>query len=170
MKILILLTLLFFAPVGFYTLQVQTLSGGTQSFSDYTGKKVLIVNIATGSSLIGQVAALKTLQQQYGDKVQVVAFPSNSFGKEARSNTQIAAFLDSAYAPNFPVAQKGDVTGSSQTPVYQWLTSSARNGDVSTQVLGDFQKYLIDTSGRIEGIFAGRVSPLDSVIIRAINQ
>lgn len=170
MKYFFLLTVVLFAQASFYGLQYRTINGENVNFSTYHGKKTLIVNIATGSNLIGQLTSLKTLQSRYIDKLNIVAFPSNSFNAEPRTNVQIKNFLDSAYQPNFAVGQACAVTGSTANAVYRWLTTQSENGDVSTRVLSDFQKYLIDTNGRIQGIFADRVDPMDSVLINAINQ
>lgn len=155
---------------SFYSLHFNRIEGGEQHLSAFQGKKVLLVNIATGSTKVGQLAALNQLQQQFKDSLVIVAFPSNSFGHELRDNAGIRQFCDSAYQVGFAIAQKGDVKGPSAQPVYQWLTHKEENGAGSVQLLADFQKCLIDSNGELIGVFAGSVSPLDQKIIQAIEQ
>jgi glutathione peroxidase len=137
--------------------------------SDYSGKKVLLVNIASGSPMVSQLAALRQLQSQYADSLVVLAFPSNSFGNEPLSDEQVRSFCISQYQVNFPLAQKGPVAGATIQPVYSWLAHAADNGDGDFEIQRDFQKILIGRSGRVRGIFSPRLSPMDTLITNAIE-
>lgn len=164
----ILISFLVVALTNFYTLQFTRSDGSVVNMASYQGKKILLVNIATGSSEVGQLAALQTLQTQYADSLVVLAFPSNSFGHEARTNPQIAAFCATNYQTTFVIASKGAVRGDSIQPLYNWLSKMSENGTGDTQVEGDFHKYLISSSGELIGVYSAKVSPMDTVITHAV--
>lgn len=151
-----------------YSLQFQTAEGNIVNMSEYQGKKILLVNIATASNKINQLAELQQLQQLYPDSLNIIAFPSNSFGNETRTNAEIHAFCQANYGVSFAIAQKNNVIGQSIQPIYQWLSDSTKNGLTNISVAGDFQKVLLSRNGEIVGIFAPVVSPLDSLVKNAI--
>lgn len=153
-----------------YTYQAPAINGGTIDFNQYQGKKIFIVNVATGSEYAAQLPALEQLYQQHRDSMIVIGFPSNSFGNEALSNAEIESTLRSTYGITFPLAVKVVVTGDSAHAVYKWLTSKDENGVVKSRVRGDFQKYLLNSQGRIVGIFDTATSPLSQRVQTAIQQ
>ncbi|MBB1283389.1 glutathione peroxidase [Flavisolibacter sp. BT320] len=169
MKLLLFSVLLFgLLPKDFYALQISDLEGKAQKFKVYKGKKVLLVNIATGSDKVTQLIGLSQLQDQFKDSLVVIAFPSNSFGNEPRTNTQIKQFCETVYPVNFLLAEKGAVLGSDTQPVFNWLSKKSENSIGSAQIREDFQKFLIDGEGNLIGVFAGSVAPMDQKIISAI--
>jgi glutathione peroxidase len=169
MKFCFLILTAFFLPVSIYTISFNDVTGASHSFNAYSGKKMLIVNIASNSSHADQIGEMERLQQEYRDSLVVVAFPSNSFGNEPLGDVQIKKFCDSVYHATFLIAAKGNVTGSGKQPTYDWLTSASLNGVSSGNVNGDFQKYLIDGEGEIIGVFAPSVKPTDNKIRKAIS-
>jgi glutathione peroxidase len=166
LKILIL-SLCFFTSI--YSLQFRDADGNQVNMSTYQNKKILIVNIATGSPKVNQLGALQQLQQTYGDSLSVIVFPSNSFGNEGRSDTEIKQFCQANYGTTFLIAAKGSILGAGAQPVFNWLAHSNENGVMDAVVVKDFQKFLIDKDGKLVGVFAPSVLPTDSTIINAIN-
>lgn len=158
-----------FLLTSFYSLQLQDVNGSTISMNSFQGRKILLVNIASNSPLVSQLGGLQQLKQQYGDSLVVIAFPSNSFGNEPKTNAEIKQFCESAYNSTFIIASKGSVSGSGLLPVYNWLSKSAENGDMDLVIGGDFQKVFIAKDGSIQGTFSSKVSPLHPSIIQAIN-
>ena len=134
-----------FFVVNFYSLQFQAADGALVSMSSFQGKKILLVNIATGSNHTGQMAGLQQLQQQYADSLVVIAFPSNSFGGEPRSNADILLFCQGTYNTTFRIVAKSSITGPDIHPVYRWLSQQTENGSVNLSIGGDFQKVLISS-------------------------
>lgn len=158
--------------VSIYSLSFQTFnqnSNLSNSFNQYHGKKILLVNIATQSPKVNQLAGLQQLYNQYSDSLIIIAFPSNSFNNEPRSNLEIKNFCQDSYGINFPIALKANVTSGSLQSTYQWLADSSMNGVMSGNVIGDYQKFLIDKNGLLIGVFAPTIEPTDSVIINAIT-
>ncbi|MBS1509564.1 MAG: hypothetical protein JST86_01890 [Bacteroidetes bacterium] len=156
-----------------YTKQFTTLTGTQKPIAAYQGKKILIVNIASASELAPvQLTQLEQLYQQYKDSLEIVAFPSNDFGNEPMSNADLQQLLQNTYHISFPVSIVSGVKDSTASThsIYQWLQRESENGSMSPQVKGDFQKFFIDKSGNLTGVFSGRINPSDSSIINIITQ
>lgn len=164
-KIAILLTAF---TTSLYNLTYVGENGETKSFSEFSNKKLMIVNIATGSSKVSQLAELNQLYIRYGDSLNIIAFPSNDFGNEGKDNAQIRSYCQSIYEVNFTLASKCSIKGPGKIPVYNWLSDQSQNGIMSWVPSGDFQKILIDRNGAIIGVFGSDISPLDSTIVSTI--
>ncbi len=96
----------------------------------------------------------------------VVECPSNDFGRqEPGENHQIQAFCRATYGVKFPMAAKLKIQGDDAHPLYQWLTSKAKNGYLDTTVKWNFQKYLLDEQGHIVTTLASSVEPLSEPIL-----
>ena len=154
--------------INFHSLSFQS-DGNTISMSNFQNKKVLIVNIATGSDKAGQLSDLQQLQLQFADSLVIIAFPSNSFGNEPRSDADIRQFCQQNYSTSFLIATKSSVSGSALNPVIGWLADKTKNGELDAAITNDFQKFLITKEGMIVGVFSSKVSPLDADLIEAIN-
>lgn len=148
---------LFLVANTIYNYSIPSANGGEISFSDFTGKKVLIVNVASQSKYSQQLQRLDSLQMQYLDSLVVVVIPSNSFGHEPMDSIQLQTAF-SGY--HFKVAAKLSITGAGQSVLYNWLTNESENERFSSLVKDDFQKYLIDGTGNLIGIFVSSVDPL----------
>jgi glutathione peroxidase len=155
--------------VSIYTIHFTSIDGNDAAFSSFEGKKILLVNIATGSNKVTQLGRLEQLYEQYHDSLVVIAFPSNSFGNEARSNVEIKSFCEGTYHTTFFLAGKVNITGESMDSIYHWLAIPGDNGSLTGTVSGDFQKFLIDKDGTLIGAFAPEVDPLDISITSAIT-
>lgn len=159
----------FLFQTSIYSFVINGANGTSIDFDDFHNKKILLVNIATGSDRVGQLGELQQLHEQHGDSLVIIGFPTPSFGHEARSNEQIVQFCQSEYSVSFPIAAKGWVKGSAIHPLYAWLTRLSENGVLDSEVKSDFQKYLVDRNGELLGIFSGSVSPLDAQIVSNIT-
>jgi len=167
LKLLIASLIVYYTDV--YTLAYTPIDGSNSvSLDIYHGKKILLVNIATGSGYVNQLGELQQLHQQHGDSLIIIAFPSNSFNHEGRSNSEIRQFCQSNYNTTFVLAQKTSVKGLDIHPVFNWLNRKTENNMLESEVLGDFQKYLINSDGKLIGEFSPVVSPLSSEIQNAI--
>lgn len=152
-----------------YNYQVPAIDGGTIDFNNYRGKKIFLVNIATGSGYASQLPALEQLYQRHKDSMVVIGFPSNSFGNEPLTDGQIAHSLRNTYGITFPLAAKQVVIGDSAHAVYKWLASKEENGVLRSRIRGDFQKYLLNRQGKLVGIFDTATAPLSERIQSAIH-
>src|ERR1700710_1582487 len=107
------------------SLPLTTLSGAPTSLADYSGKVLLIVNVASKCGLTPQYTALEALYQQYKDKgLVVLGFPANDFaGQEPGTNEEIATFCSTEYPVTFPLFSKIAVSGPEQHDLYAELTA-----------------------------------------------
>jgi glutathione peroxidase len=158
------------STTSIYDLQVTAIDGSTINLSSFQGKKVLFVNTASNSKYVNQYASLEQLYQLYKDSLVVIAFPSNSFGNEPGNASSIQTFVNNTYNIHYFLAAPVSVSsGSTQSPIYQWLTQISQNGTMNNQVTGDFDKFLMNGSGKLVGEFGSRIDPMDSIIVNAIK-
>jgi glutathione peroxidase len=158
-----------FFVTSIYSLEYTDIAGNTVSMGTCQNKKVLLVNIATAGPRTQQLAGLQQLQQHYGDSLIIIAFPSNSFGHEPKSNSEIKQFCQTNYAATFRIAQKKPVTGNNAQTIYKWLADKNENKAMMGTVNGDFTKFLIDKDGSLIGVFSPAVEPMDMLIQNAIT-
>lgn len=131
-------------------------------FSEFKGKKVLIVNVASKCGYTKQYADLQALQEKYADKLVVVGFPCNQFGRqEPGTEGEIAQFCSKNYGVTFPMTTKIDVKGKEQHDIYQFLTSKEQNGLDDYKVSWNFNKFLVDENGKLIQYFPSGTAPLD---------
>jgi len=155
----------------FYDLAVTLNNGEMIRFSEFRGKKVLLVNTASGCGYTGQYAELQSLHEQMGDKLVIIAFPANDFAGQEKSNDQeIAQFCQVNYGVTFSVAKKGVVIKiPEQQPVYNWLTDKNSNGWNDHEPDWNFGKYLISGEGMLTHYFGPSVSPMEAGFLLALK-
>ncbi|MDR2389747.1 MAG: glutathione peroxidase [Tannerellaceae bacterium] len=157
---------------SFYDFTVQTLAGESLSLSEFKGKKVLVVNVASQCGLTPQYKQLQALYEAYGKgNFVVVGFPANNFGQqEPGTNAEIQAFCTLNYGVTFPMMAKISVKGDDIAPLYRWLTRKSENGKQDAEVTWNFQKFLIDETGNLSGVFDPRTLPNAPEIVRWIEE
>jgi len=157
-------------PIGtnkmsFYDLTINSIDGKEMHMSDFKGKYVLCVNVASKCGYTPQYKQLQALYEKYQDRLVIVGFPCNQFlGQEPGTNEEIVTFCEKNYGVSFPLADKLDVKGKNQHPVYQWLTNKTLNGVSDGNVKWNFHKFLISPSGEWLGEYASGVDPLGDEI------
>ncbi len=157
-------------PLTIYQFKVTSIDGGTIHFSQFKGKKILIVNTASECGFTPQYEGLEKLYEQFKDKLVIVGFPSNDFfGQEPGSNSEIQQFCTSKFNVTFPMAAKIDVKGKNMAPIYKWLTQKSQNGVENSKVSWNFNKYLINESGEYVRHFGSSTQPNDSTLVGAIR-
>jgi glutathione peroxidase len=176
--LLLLFNFLFFfsppkteVPKSIYDFKVEALDGSTIDFSEYKGKKILIVNTASECGNTPQYADLEKMYEQYKGKLVIVGFPANDFGaQEPGTNDDIASFCKKNYSVSFPMAAKITVKGDKKAPIYKWLTEKKYNGFKDSDVKWNFQKYLVNEKGELVAVFEPRTKPMTAEIIAAIEK
>jgi glutathione peroxidase len=168
-KSFFIILLLLVASIGYAQKSVYNFNESGIAFSGFSGKRILIVNIASSSSRASQLADLEVLHQRYKDSgLVIVAFPSNDFNNESKSNQELNnLFAGRDY--HFKLGTKLSIRGRNISPIYEWLTTQASNGTMDVPVNGDFQKFLINRAGKLVGVFSGAVGPLHESIIEGLN-
>ncbi len=159
------------AKTSFYQLSFTSLDGQKINFSDFKGKKVLLVNTASKCGFTPQYADLQKLSDQYKDQLVVIGFPSNDFGKqEPGTNEEIASFCQVNYGVTFLMMEKSDVKGKTKNVVYQWLTDKDKNGWNTKEPSWNFCKYLVDENGNLLEFYSSMTKPLSEDITKMIDQ
>lgn len=149
---------------------VEGIAGQEIRFADFSGKKILVVNVASACGYTPQYAQLQELYTHYQDQLVVVGFPSNDFGgQEPGSNADVAAFCTARYGVTFPLTAKVHIKSDPVHPVYQWLTQQASNGKMDAPVKWNFQKFLLDEAGQLIATFPSSTDPLDSAILQHLS-
>lgn len=152
-----------------YDYSVTAIDGSTINLSDFRGKKILIVNVASKCGFTPQYEGLEALYNKYGDELVIIGFPSNSFRQEYDSNEEIAAFCQKNYGVTFPLTARIAVHGSDQHEVFQWLTDDSLNGWNTTAPQWNFYKYLINENGELTHVFPSNVAPLSDEVVGLIS-
>jgi glutathione peroxidase len=154
-----------------YQFKVASLEGDTINLSQFKGKKILIVNVASECGYTPQYEDLEKLYEQYKDKMVIIGFPANNFaGQEPGSNADIKEFCSSKFHVTFPMAEKISVKGNDMAPIYHWLTEKNLNSVENSEVSWNFNKYLIDENGHYLCHFKSKTEPFDPQLIAAIEK
>lgn len=162
MKTALILSMLI-AGTTLYDFKMNALDGKTIDFSQYKGKTLLIVNVASKCGYTPQYTDLEKLHELYGSKVTILGFPANNFGsQEPGTNAEIGEFCKKNYGVAFQMFEKISVKGEDQHPLYAWLKE--KTGQEPTW---NFCKYLVKPDGTVK-FFPSKVKPLDKEIVDAL--
>ncbi len=163
-----LITALFITMVAtsssLYDMKMNSLEGKEIAFSQFKGKTLLIVNVASKCGYTPQYTDLQKLHEQYGDKVTLLGFPANNFGQqEPGTSAEISEFCKKNYGVTFQMFEKISVKGADQHPLYAWLKE--KTGQEPTW---NFCKYLVKPDGTVK-FFNSKVKPLDEQIVSELK-
>jgi glutathione peroxidase len=154
-----------------YDFKITSLEGGTIDFSQYKGKKILIVNTASKCGFTPQYAGLEKLFEEYKDKLVIVGFPSDNFGgQEYHDNDSIKSFCQKNYGVTFPLTTRVDVKGDNITPVFKYLCNKSENGVLDATISWNFNKFVIDENGNLLAHFDSKVTPDSEELLKYIKQ
>lgn len=173
------------------SIPLKTITGDDTDLGAYAGKVLLIVNVASKCGLTPQYEGLEKLYEQYRDRgLVVLGFPANDFGaQEPGSNEEIQTFCQTNYNVQFPMFAKIAVTGEQQHPLYSALIAAqprATNKPDSdfraklasygiqpkheSDVLWNFEKFLVNRKGEVVARFAPDITPNDPLIVEAVER
>ena len=154
----------------FHSFSARDIAGKELKLSDFKGKTVLVVNVASKCGFTRQYAGLEKLYKDNSDKNFVIlGFPSNDFGgQEPGSDEEIATFCRVDKGVTFPMFSKVKVLGDDAHPLYKWLTSKEENPDFAGPVGWNFTKFLINKDGQVVARFASGDAPEGEKIMAAV--
>lgn len=149
---------------------LNRIDGQPQPLSEYRGKVVMIVNVASQCGLTPQYAALQALYEEKKDHGFVIlAFPANDFGaQEPGSNEEIAEFCSTRFGVTFPVFEKISVKGEEAAPLYRML--AALPDPLGGEPRWNFTKFLVDREGCVTDRFEPRTAPDDPAVRARIDE
>ncbi|MBK9155263.1 MAG: glutathione peroxidase [Chloracidobacterium sp.] len=172
-----------------YEIPVKTIEGQETDLGQYKGKTLLIVNVASACGLTPQYEGLERLYENYRDRgFEVLAFPSNDFkGQEPGTEEEIKEFCSSNYGVQFPMFSKVGIL-ENRHPLYASLIGSHPETDISngegmeerlrnfghtrvdpTDVLWNFEKFLVSKEGEVVARYAPDVTPDDPRLMARIE-
>ncbi|GGG34995.1 glutathione peroxidase [Croceivirga lutea] len=157
-------------PFSIYNIAISNLDGSKMDLSQFKGKYVLIVNVASKCGFTPQYKELQKLSDTYKDKLVVLGCPCNQFGaQEPGDATAIQGFCEVNFGVTFPLTEKLNVKGVDQHPLYQWLTSKELNGKKNSSVKWNFQKYLISPRGNLVDYYYSITKPMSKKITKHLS-
>lgn len=173
-----------------YDIPLRRLEGQPATLDAYRGKVMLIVNVASQCGLTPQYSGLEKLFEQYEERgLVVLGFPCNDFGaQEPGSEAEIADFCQRNYGVRFPMFEKIAVNNDSRHPLYRELIDAqpqarqpagSQFGEKLAQhglgqknpsdVMWNFEKFLVGRDGKVVGRFAPDMQPDDPALVAAIE-
>jgi len=174
-----------------FDIPLQALDGSDTSLAAFKGQAMLLVNVASKCGLTPQYTGLQSLHDQFHQRgLQVMGFPCNDFaGQEPGSEGEIRDFCDTHYRVSFPLFAKLQINSEPRHPLYAALIAAqpqatpagdsklretlSKHGMLpkgETDVMWNFEKFLIDRDGSVVARFAPDVAPDDARLISAIER
>lgn len=173
-----------------YEIPVKTIDGADTNLGEYKDKVLLVVNVASKCGLTPQYEGLQKLYNEYQAKgFEVLGFPANNFmGQEPGTEDEIKDFCDSNYSVKFPLFSKISVKGDDQHQLYHYLTETKPETDVNdggleeklkgfgsvrsvpSEVLWNFEKFLIGKDGQVAARFAPDVTAEDPRLVAKVAE
>jgi len=137
-------------PRSVFDFSVKSAKGETTPMSNWKGKVLLIVNVASKCGFTPQYKGLQELHEKYGPRgFSVIGFPCNQFmGQEPGTMEEITKFACDRYKATFPLMSKIDVNGSAEEPLYKFLKESLPGILGTKGVKWNFTKFLCDKEGK----------------------
>ena len=144
-----------------YDFSAVDIEGHDKSLSDYAGKVLLVVNVASKCGFTPQYAGLEQLWRDYRERgLVVLGFPCDQFGhQEPGSEADIKDFCALTYEVDFPMFSKVDVNGDGAHPLWKWLKQEKGGFLGLDGIKWNFTKFLVGRDGRVIARYAPTEKP-----------
>jgi glutathione peroxidase len=151
---------------------MKNIDGKDVKLDEYRGKVLLIVNVASKCGYTPQYEGLEAIYRKYKDQgLIVMGFPANNFlGQEPGTNEEIKTFCKTRYDVTFPMFSKISVKGDDIHPLFRFLTSKETNPEFSGDISWNFNKFLVDRTGKVVDRFATGEKPESEKIALALEK
>ncbi|MFE4470928.1 glutathione peroxidase [Leifsonia sp. NPDC056824] len=147
----------------------HTIDGAPTSLAAFSGKVILVVNVASRCGLSPQYEKLEQLQETYGDRgFTVLGFPSNQFLQELSSTEAIKEYCSTTWGVTFPMMEKVRLNGRNAHPLYTELTTHPDIDGKAGKVKWNFEKFVITPEGAVHR-FRPQLEPDDPRIVGLIE-
>ncbi len=150
--------------------KMKGIDGKDVDLSQYKGKVVLFVNVASRCGYTPQYKGLQALYEKHKDDgLVIIGVPANEFGaQEPGTDEEIQKFCSTKYNVSFPMLSKVVVKGDGICPLYQFLTSKETNSKFAGDIKWNFEKFLVNRKGEVVGRYASKVAPDSDELTKAI--
>ena len=164
-----MITISTLAADALYNLPLKDIDGQATTLKTYSGKVLLVVNVASHCGYTPQYAGLEALYKKYDSQGLVVCgFPCNQFGgQEPGTAADIKSFCTAKYDVTFPLFEKLEVNGENRHPLYVALAGT--NSPFAGDIKWNFTKFLIGRDGKILQRFESKVKPDSEAMVKAIE-
>jgi glutathione peroxidase len=148
---------------------VKDIKGNDVNLSDYKGKVLLLVNVASKCGYTKQYKGLEEIYREYKDQgFEILAFPCNDFGgQEPGTNEEIAEFCSSKFDVTFSLFDKIKVKGDDKAPLYAMLTNNEVTG--TSDIGWNFEKFLIAKDGSVVKRYKSKVDPKSDELLNDLK-
>ena len=151
-----------------YDYEFNSIDGDLIKLSQYKGKVIVVVNVASRCGYTPQYKDLQHLWSTYKNKdLVVIGVPTNNFRQEPGSNEEIKDFCETNFNINFLMTSKYDVKGENAHEIYKWAQTSYGKSAVPKW---NFHKILINNEGTIVDTFASFTNPMSKKVILKIEK
>jgi glutathione peroxidase len=149
--------------------KLQSLDGKDVDLSKYKDKVLLVVNVASECGATPQYSQLQQMHEKYSGKgLVVMGFPCNQFGgQEPGDAGQIQKFCSANYGVKFPMFAKIDVNGDDQSPLYDFLKTTAKD---HSNIGWNFEKFIVGKDGKVAARFKTRTKPDAPEIVQVLEE
>ncbi len=147
----------------FYAYKATDIKGVERTMSEYRGKVVLVVNVASECGFTPQYKGLQKLYEKYENKgLVILGFPSNQFrGQEPGTNEEIQNFCKVNYGVTFPLFKKIEVNGDRTHPLYRFLKEETTGFLGTKSIKWNFTKFIIDANGNVIKRYGSSTEPYE---------
>ena len=152
-----------------YDFNFKDLDGSTLNLSEYRGKVIVAINVASQCGFTSQYEDMQQIWEKYQSKgIIILGIPSNDFGQqEPGSNEDIKNFCEAKFGISFPMTEKVSVKGTDAHPFYIW---ARKNYGISAIPKWNFHKIIIDKNGKIAETFSSITNPSSKKFIKILEK
>jgi len=152
-----------------YDFEFKDLDSSSLNLSDYKGKVVVVVNVASQCGFTKQYEDMQKVWEQYQDRgVVMLGIPSNDFGnQEPGNNKEIKNFCEAKFGISFPMTEKISVKGPNAHPFYKW---AKKNHGKSAVPKWNFHKIIIGKNGKVYETFSSITKPTSEKFIKTLEK
>ena len=144
------------------------INGQLINLSDFKGKTIIVVNVASRCGFTKQYDDLQNLWTNYKNKdLIIIGVPTNDFKQEPGSNADIKDFCETNFNIDFPITEKINVLGKNSHPFYKWAKENYGKGAIPKW---NFHKIIIGKDGKVADTFASITNPSSKKFISFIEK
>ena len=151
-----------------YNYEFNGINGDLIKLSQFKGKVIVVVNVASRCGYTPQYEALQSLWTKYENKnLIILGVPTNNFRQEPGTNKEIKDFCETNFGIDFPITEKTNVIGNEAHPFYKWARKDYGIGAIPKW---NFHKIIIGKEGNVVETFASFTKPTSSKFIKTIDK
>ena len=136
---------------SFYDFKANDINGKEVSMSNYEGKVVLIVYVASSCGFTPQYEGLQKLYDEHKEEgLEILAFPCNQFGEQEKGGKEeIKNFCEKNYSITFPIFEKVEVNGNDAHPIFKFIKEQKKGFMGTESIKWNFSKFLLSKNGEV---------------------